>query len=303
MGLWTYDDTTRRESLLSVLKDLSPNADNYLVTNLAVGGPAMNTFHEWPVRRITRPTSTNFQAEGAQFSAPAGDPPTRSNNIVAPIIQWVQVSGTEQAVDRATKGSAMDDEKKVKLSRLKADMEFALINGTRASGASGTARGMAGINSVISTNLTARASGTSMSVAEMEDIAQNSWDAVGSAFVADILLCPMGIKRKIATLTTRITHFADSTEKIYSNIEAYETSSGTLKVIPHKDVINATGSTHVYALREDLFRMAFLTGREPAYKDLGKTGDDVRGMYVTEFTLESLGEAASVKRYGYALNG
>ncbi|MCB1713291.1 MAG: DUF5309 family protein [Candidatus Riesia sp.] len=303
MGLWTYDDTSRRESLLSILRDLSPTADNYLVTNLGIGGPAMNTYHEWTVRRITRPTATNFAVEGQEFTEPAGDAPTRSGNITAPINRFVKVSGTEEAVDRATKGSAMDDEKKVKLMRLKADMEFAILNGAAASGASGTARGMNGINTVISTNLTARASGTSMSTTELEDIHQNSWDAVGSEFVADVLLCPMGIKRKIATLTTRVQNQANSTDRIYANVEVYETSSGLIKVVPHKDVINATGSTHVYAIREDLFRIAFLKGREPKYKPLAATGDHEKGLYNTELTLESLGQAASVKRYGYALNG
>lgn len=302
MALFTYDDTSRREDLLSVLKDLSPSADNYLVENLGTN-TAENTLHEWTVRRITRPTSTNFGAEGAQFSEPVGDAPTRSNNILAPIHRFVSVSGTEEAVDRAQSGGAMADEKKVKLMRLKADMEFALLNGTVASGASGTARGMSGINTVISTNLTARNSGTSMSTTELEDIHQNSWDAVGSGFVADVLLCPMGIKRKIATFTTRVQNQANSTDRIYANVEVYETSSGMIKVVPHKDVINATGSTHVYAIKQDLFKMAFLKNREPKYVDLGKTGDDMRGMYVTELTLESLGQAASVKRYGYALNG
>lgn len=302
MALFTYDDTSRREDLLSVLRDVSPVSDNYLVTNLGTS-TAYNTVHEWPVRNISRPTTTNFQAEGVQFAEPVGDAPVRSNNITAGIVRFVSVSGTQNAVNRALPGAALDDEKKIKLLRLKADMEFALINGTRASGASGTARGMSGINQVISTNLTARASGTSFSTTELEDIHQNSWDNVGSGFVADILLVPMGIKRKIATFTTRVTAYADATDKMYANIGMYETSSGMLKVIPHKDVINATGSTHVYALKEDMFKMAFLKGREPQFEALGKTGDDTRGMYVTELTLESLAERASVKRYGYALTG
>lgn len=302
MALFTYDDGSRRESLLSVLKDLSPNANNYLVTKLGVSS-ADNTLHEWTVRRIARPSATNFAAEGAQFSQPAGDAPARSNNITAGIVQWVSVSGTEEAVDRATRGSALDDEKKVKLQRLKADMEFALIRGAKASGASGTARGMAGLVGVISTNLTARSSGTSMSTTELEDIHQNSWDAVDPDFVADILLVPMGIKRKIATFTTRVTSYQQDTNTTYANIMNYETSSGVLKIIPHKDVNNAAGTTAVIAMNSGLYRMAFLKGREPKYTDLGKTGDDIRGMYVTELTLESLGEAASVHRTGYNQNG
>ena len=302
MALYSYDDSSRREDLLSVIRDVSPAASNWLVTHLGKS-TAYNTLHEWPVRNIARSTSDNVAAEGADATEPTGDAPTRSNNITAIYRRIVKVSGTEKSVRRAVPGGAMNDEKKVKLLRLKSDMEYGLLNGAKASGASGTARGMAGINSVISTNLTARASGTSMSTTEIEDILQSSWDAVDGSFVADIILCPMGIKRKIATFTTRVTNYAKDTDTIYNNVSMYESSSGMVKIIPHKDVINSTGSTHVYALRQEMFKMAFLTGREPKYEVLSKTGDAERGMYITELTLESLAERASVKRYGYAKLG
>ena len=197
----------------------------------------------------------------------------------------------------------MDDEKKVKLMRLKAAMEWTLLNGAYASGASGTERSMAGIINVISTNMTARSSGTSMSVTELEDILQNSWDAVADGFVADIVLCPMGIKRKIAGFTTGVTRYTDEPDHIYNNVAIYESSSGVHKIIPHKDVNNSAGTTHVLALREEMYKMAFLTGREPYWKPLASTGDSERGLYLTELTLESLAERASVKRTGYAQLG
>ena len=302
MALFTYDDTSRREDLLNILRDVSPAASNYLVTNLAKS-TAQNTLHEWVVRNIARSTTDNSTSEGADFTEPAGDAPTRSNNITTVIVRNVKVSGTQNAINRALPGNAFDDEKKVKLMKLKADMEWVLLNGTRASGASGTARGMAGINNVISTNLTARNSGTSMSTTELEDILQNSWDAVGDGYVADIVLCPMGIKRKIAGFTTGVTRYTDEPDHIYNNVAVYESSSGVHKILPHKDVINATGSTHVYALREDTYKMAFLKGREPFWNELPPSGDNQRGQYITELTLESLAERASVKRYGYALLG
>lgn len=302
MALFTYDDTSRREDLLSILRDVSPTSDNYLTTNLA-RSTAKNTFHEWLVFNTSRPTSITFAAEGAEVTEPTHSQPTRSTNITAIIRREVKVSGTERAVSVGLPGDPMDFQKKVGLTLLKSDMEFAVLNGTRASGASGTARGMTGINGVISTNLTARNSGTSMSVTELEDIMQNSWDSVGSGYVANIVLCPMGIKRKIATFTTRVTHNVDSTDKLYNNISFFESSSGTIKIIPHKDVINGTGTTHVYALREEMYRMAFLEGREPKWQEVPSTGDYSRGMYLTEMTLESLAERASVKRYGYNQNG
>lgn len=302
MALYTYDDTSRRESLLDVLRDVSPAASNYLTTNLG-SNTATNTLHEWPVRNISRRTSDQSVAEGNPASEPVGDPPTRSTNFCAIFQEAVKVSGTEEAVRRALPGNAMDDEKKVKLMRLKNDMEWAILNGAGASGASGTARKMKGISFVISTNLTARSSGTSMSTTELEDIMQNSWDAVGDGFAADTILCPMGIKRKIAGFTTGVTRYTDQPDHVYNNVAVYESSSGVVNIIPHKDVDNTAGSTHVLAIRMDFYKMAFLTNREPKYEALAKTGDFEFGEYVTELTVESQAERASVKRTGYAQLG
>lgn len=302
---YTFDDTSRREDLLSIIRDVSPAASNYLTTNLATS-TAYNTLHEWPVRNIARYTSDQSVPEGNTPSDPSGDAPLRSNNVTAVFQMAVKVTGTEAAVRRALPGSAMDDEKKIKLMRLKAAMEWALINGAKASGNDSTARNMAGIDGVISTNLTNRNSGCSMNVTELEDILQNSWDSVADGFVADVVLCPMGIKRKIASFTTGVTRYTDEPDHIYNNVAIYESSSGVVKVIPHKDVKqDKTGATssHVYAIREEFYKMSFLNGREPKYEPLSKTGDFEIGQYITELTLESLAERASVHRYGYALNG
>jgi hypothetical protein len=287
---------------LSIIRDISPAASNYLVTNLATS-TAYNTYHEWPVRNIARYTSSQAVAEGATPSEPVGDSPTRTNNITAIYQFGVKVSGTENALRRALPGNAMDDEKKIKLMRLKTAMEWSLINGSIASGASGTARKMAGMIGCISTNLTARTSGTSMSTTELEDIMQDSWTAVADGFVADTIMCPMGIKRKIAGFTTGVTRYTDQPDHIYNNVAIYESSSGVVKVIPHKDLPYAIGSCAVVAFREEFYKMAFLNGREPKYEPLAKTGDFEIGQYVTELTLESLAERASEVRTGYALNG
>ena len=69
-------------------------------------------------------------------------------------------------------------------------------------------------------------------------------------------------------------------------------------IIPHKDVRSTAGTLTVYALNESMFRLSFLD--EPFWEELAKDGDRDNGQYVTEFTLESLAQRASVKRSGYA---
>lgn len=303
MGLFSYDDQSRRESLLSILRDVSPISDNWLVTHIGAS-TATNTVHEWPVFNIDRPTSTNFKAEGADFADEANPQPTRSSNFTAIISRAVRVSGTERAIDTATHEDPMSFQKKNALRKLKADMEFALLNGGgKVSGASGTARQIAGVVNVISTNLTARLSGTSMSTTELEDIVQDTWTNVGAEFVGDIFLCPMGIKRKIATFTTRVTPFQEDKFGIFNNVSVYESSSGMVKIIPHKDVNNSAGTTAVILMREEMYKMAFLKGREPKFEELATIGDAERGHYITEMTLESAAERASALRSGYSQTG
>lgn len=299
----SYDQGDMRESLLSVLKDTSPLGGNWLVGNLGTS-TALQPLHQWPTFHVARPTSVTYRAEGADASVVDLTAPTKSSNRTAILSRVVQVTGTDQAVATSTGENPLAFQKRVALKRLNADMEFALLNGQGPSaGASGVARGMAGIDTSVSSHVTARNSGTSFSVTELEDILQESWDDVGSEYVADTLLVTMGIKRKISGFTTNITNYVNETDRLYRNVSTYEASTGVITIVPHKDVRNTAGSVTVYAIRKDAYRMAFLKGREPKWEDLAKTGDADKGQYITEMTLESLAERASVKRTGYHVQG
>jgi hypothetical protein len=186
------------------------------------------------------------------------------------------------------------------LKRLKASMEYVIINGAYASGDSGVARGMAGIDGCISTNITARSSGTSFSELELNDIMNESWDAVGSMYVADLLVCPMVTKRTISKFTTNTRNIEAKEKRLTSEIQVYDSQVGkSVMIVPHKDVRAVGGSLTVYALNESTFRLSFLD--EPFWNELAKDGDRDNGQYITEFTVESLAQRASVKRTGYEL--
>ena len=60
--------TDKVDSLLSILKDVSPNTDNYFVSNLGVAPAATNPLHEWGVYNTARPTSVTGVIEGAELS-------------------------------------------------------------------------------------------------------------------------------------------------------------------------------------------------------------------------------------------
>jgi hypothetical protein len=296
----SYDDGSRRESLLSILRDVSPNTDNYFVSNLKKAPNATNTLHEWVTYNTARATADGFVAEGAAPSYAVINQPVRTSNITAIQTAPVRVTGTERAIATATGEDPFVFSKAEALKSLKSKMEYSIVNGTRASGASGTARGMTGIIGCISTNFTARGSGTSFTETEFNDIMQDSYDAVGSAYIADLLVCPMVIKRRIATFTTNTRNIEAKEKRLTSEVQVYDSSVGkSVMIIPHKDLPKAAGTVTVLALNESTFAMSFLTGREPQWQELAVDGDRSNGQYLAEFTVVSYADRANVKRTGY----
>jgi hypothetical protein len=292
LGDFTYGNNSRREDLLSILKDVSPVGNNYLVGTLGTS-IARNTLHEWVTYYQARPSEVSFALEGADATIVDLQNPVRSNNITAIITEVIQVTGSMRAVDIATNQDPYAFQKEKALKRMNAKMEFALVNGTKASGATGTARGMAGIDACVTTNVSVL-SLVSLSMSHVEDAIQRSWEKVGAEYVADTILTTMALKRRFTTFTTYVTNYANNTNQRFQNVTTFESSAGAVNIVPHKDV--ATGK--LYALRLETFKMAFLQGREPQFVELAKTGDADKGMYLTEMTLESLAEPASVKVSG-----
>ena len=303
-GKHTYHSANElRESLLDIIKDISPNEDNYFTSNLGTGGAALQTHHEWNLFNEARATSVDAEIEGADTSYPDLTAETRSSNYTVILDAPVKISRTRASIANVTGEDCVAVEKERALRRLKSEMEYATVNGTSAVGSSGVARGMAGLEWVVSTNVTARASGQSFTETEFNDIEQDSYDTVGGNYLADLFVCPMVIKRRIATFGTNVTRNVNAAEKrLTQEVRVYDTDVGqTVKIIAHKDLRTTAGSLIVMALREDLFEHSFLVDSgEPHWEDRAKAGDYVAGVYITEFTLVSYNQRASVKRTGYS---
>lgn len=294
-----------RESLLSILKDVSPNEDNYFVSNLEVAPPALQQLHEWNLFYEARPTSVSGAVEGASTTYGDLTAESRSNNRTIIVDEPVRLSRTRASIANVTGEDAMGKEKERALRRMKAKMEWATINGAYASGASGVASGMAGIDRMISTNVTARASGTSFTETELNDMIQESWDRVGGDYVMDLLVAPAVIKRRISGFGTNLTrNISAESKRLTQEVRVYDSEIGqTVMVLAHKDVRSAAGTLTVLGLREELFAHSFLVGSgEPHWEERAKDGDRENGVYITEFTTVSFNQQASVKRTGYAVN-
>lgn len=299
-GLITYQDSGRREDLLDVLGDVSPD-ETPLITLFGTS-TAKGTLHEWLEYNVSRPTSVSADVEGAETTFADLTAPSRVNNITQIIKQSVQVSRTERRVNVAAVGDPYAFQKADALRQLKMKMEYALLNAAKASGASGTARQMDGIDTFITTVVTARNSGTSFSETELNDMTADAYTTVRADKVFDTLLCTVKIKQAIAGFSGNSTRYIDASERrLIKEILVYDSAVGSHKVLHHRDVRNSAGSTTVYGIREELHKVAYLD--KPMFEELAKVGDSDRGHWVTEFTHEAIEERADVKRTGYNQSG
>lgn len=301
-GLQTYQDTARREDLLDLIGDVSPD-DNPLSTMLATT-TASQTLHEWLEDYIARPSSVSSAIEGAAASYSDLTQPSRRNNITQIIAQTFRVSGTEQKVSVAGMGDPYEYQAAKALKNWKNNLEYALLNSTVASGNSGVARTMAGIQAVVTSHYTNRLSGTSLSETEFNSMVYDVAADVGATDVFDTVLTTLQLRQKISTFTAGNTKYVDASDKKLTRpVMVYESDFGVHKIFGHKDVYNSvtTPGPMVLGLKEDKWRLAYL--RKPVREDLAKDGDRKNGEIVGEVTLEFLAERANARRSGYNQQG
>lgn len=300
IGLISPMDASRREDILDVIQDVTP-AETPLMT-LFKTSTARNTIHQWVEDYQARKTSTTSATEAADISVSDLTQPLKRTNLTAIVVAPVVVSGTERSINVVGGMDPFDYQKSKQLIGWKLQAEFNLVNGAVASGASGVAAQMAGLQSVVTTHATARSSGTSISVQEINDAAFDIANDVGIANMADLMIVPLRIKQKISTLTTAITRYQEAGERALDlPVQVLATDFGDLRILPHLDVLNSAGTSTIFWLREDKFRVAYL--RTPFFQDVAPTGDATKGQWVGELTLEYLAERASAKRTGYAQAG
>ena len=241
-------------------------------------------------------------AEGAAATYSDLTQPSRRGNVTAIISQTFRVSGTERAVAVPAMGDPLAYQKGKALKEWKMKSEFQLLRGAVASGSSGVARQMAGIQNVVTTVVTARNSGTSLSESEFNDMCQESWDEAGvNSF--DLVCTTGGLRRKISSFTAGATKNVDAEDKRLTRpVEVYESDFGIKKILPaHRYVDNTAGTVVLLGLREDTFKVAWL---RPVFTEmLAKDGDRENGQVVGEWTLEYRAERASTKRTGYCQTG
>lgn len=294
VGLTTWTDASRKEDVVDLITNLDFASTPFMSS---IGeSVAQNTFHEWLVDTYES-VGDNAVAEGSDASYATITGPLRRNNVVQLFRKVIAVTDTEMAIPHYGVNNPMSYQTTKKLVELARDMERALVAGTRASGNSGVARRMDGAIAQITSNKTARASGTSLTEDEFNAMIAGIYDG-GTDSAPSLVLTGSVLKRVIDKWTTAVTRNIDASEKRQVlSIAFYESSFGVHEIRLSREV----PTNAVMAVDASKWRTAYLVNRRPSATPLAKTGSATRVMVEGEATLEALNEKSSAFRSGYLL--
>lgn len=292
IGLITHMDTTRPEDVKAEITNLDYTSTPFLSS---IGeSMASSTFHEWQVDTYAS-SADNAAIESSDVTTSDLTQPTRTTNIVQLFRKDVVVSDTESAIPHYGMGDPFTYQTEKKMVEMNRDMEKAAIAGTRASGSSGVARRMDGAIALITSNKTARNSGTSFTETEFNEIVRGIYDG-GTDSTVDLVLLSSYLKLVVDRFNTKTTSNLSANE--YSQVlrvETYTSAFGTHRIAFSREI----PSSGVLAVDTSKWRRAWLVNRQPKLTPLGKTGSATKGLLEAEATLEALNQKSSAYRSGY----
>jgi len=264
-----------------------------------VESEATNTLHQWLLDTYAT-SADNAAVEGSDLTYTDLTEPSRGTNIVQLFTKDLRVSDTARAVAHYGTGDPYAYQKQKRMVEMARDIEKALVAGTRASGSSGVARRLDGAIALITTNKTARNSGTSLSETEFNDIMEGIYTS-GTDLTVDKAFTGSSLKRAISGYTAGSTKFttAGPEGKLYNSYSIYESDFGVVTVMLEREVPTTAGNKGILLVDSSKWAVAYLTGRRPQHKPLATIGDATRGMLAAELTLEARNEKSSAYRSGY----
>lgn len=296
IGLISVNDQTMVEDVTDLITNVDFESTPFY-SSLAEA-QATNTLHQWLVDSYAA-SADNAQAEGYTTTYTDITPPTRSTNIVQLFGKEIRVSNTEQRVAHYGMSDPYTYQMKKKMVELARDIEKALVAGTRASGDSGVARRLNGAIALITTNKTAKNSGSSLSETEFNDILQGIYDN-GTDISVDKAFTGASLKRAISAYTAGSTKFTDAEgKKLYNSVGVYESDFGVVSIHLEREVPTTAGNKGILMVDSSKWRVAYLTDGRPQHIPMGLSGSAKNGIIETELTLEALNQKSSAYRSGY----
>jgi hypothetical protein len=299
--LHTYMDTVKREDILDEIQDISPD-DNPLTSTSGTEAVSA-TVHQWAEQYISRDTANDASPQGDDNTFADLTLPTMRDNVTQIIKKTFAVTETDIVVNKVSPKDAYARELGYAMRRLKNSMEFAVIRGSKVSGASGVTATMSGfINQVTGIGSSSlRPSGTSLTETEFNDQMGLSWNSTDS-FVADLILLSGNLKRDVSLFTAGNTRNVPAGDKrLVRAISVYESDFGIHELRAHKDMpASSTTTGHgMLMLRKELCKIGYL--RNPKHTPNAITGDNKKGHVVTELTAIAHSSRSHVYKGGYRL--
>jgi hypothetical protein len=303
----TYQSIGNREDLTDMIYDISPTETPFMSSIGKTKATAV--LHEWQTDSLANATTNNAAVEGADATSATLAPTTRVGNRTQISQKTIQISGSEETIDKAGRKSEKAYQLAKASSELKRDMEKIMLSNQAASaGDSTTARTLGSLQAWLNTNAvlgaggvagslgtTARVSGTD--AAFTEDMLKL---AVKSAFTnggnPTVLMVSPTQKQVVSSFAgiaeQRYAAPANKQTTIVGAADVYLSDFGTLSVVPNRFTTPDAddGGEQAFVLDPEYAATAFL--RPFQTNELAKTGDSEKTQLLVEYTLEVKNEAA-----------
>lgn len=223
--------------------------------------------------------------EGADARAARYKARSRKSNLTQIFDDSIEISGTAQAVTQYGISDLYEYEKQKKQLELALQLEKALINGVKYE--SGQVRQMAGIRSLITTNVDAVNGAINLDA--INQLAQKIYEKGGFASGGDYKII-VGAKQKMALSATDankiiLTRAENTRGQV---VDMIVTDFGQFEVVLNNNV----ASDELFLVDANRMAIKPLNTREFSHTFLGQKGDYTTGMIVGEYTLEFRQEKA-----------
>ena len=287
--IFTYDNGNRLEDVMRQVVQLTPTETPFMS---GIGKTqANNTIHQWPEVALTT-RADNAIAEGAAFGTAASRIPSRRVNLTQIFEEVYGVTSTERWVKSAGVDDQLAFQRYTAMVQIGTDVEQALLRGSIASGASGTARRLAGVLNYVTTNATTVVSGTKLTESFFGGLSELAYAAGGRP---DEVYVGFRLKRIIASFTAGSTKTVAQADKRLTNVvDIYEDDLGQKKVFLSRDMLTGAVANSLALLDIRKFKMAI--GEEIhdlPREEVAQTLHGVIGVFRGELTLEVLAESHS----------
>jgi hypothetical protein len=280
-ALQTYQAIGNREDLLDIITDISPT-ETPMFTRFKRYQASQKKM-EWQTDALKTPGS-NAAVEGADFTFARPGVRTRVDNLTQIFVNTYSVSGSQDATDVAGVSTEMAYQAQKAMKEHKNDIEYAIVNGTKAAGLTNSARTMDGVIAWITTNEIDENGGV-MDEADYNDALEVAWKAGGNP---DVTYVGGPQKRKISSYSAGSTKYVDQTDKkLVNTVSVYESDFGMQTIILDRYVPD----DKALLLQEDMWGIGVL--RASKNVPVAKIADADSAAIVGEYTVVCRNEKAS----------